>query len=105
MSSHLSGEPVYLERSHSPATLDELRAQEAEQERQRLEHEQAAATARARFLKRQKRLPLTLSEVEGKELMTLAAAHETLVDARLRGRRRATGHCQINVPQRLREDD
>ena len=50
--SHPTGEPVYLERSQSPATLDELRAQEAEQERQRLEHEQAAATARAKFLSR-----------------------------------------------------
>ena len=102
--SHSSGEPVYLVRSQSPATLDELRAQEAEQERQRREHERAVAVARSKFLAKQKRLPLTLSEVEGRELPTLAGAHQTLVDL---GCEVTTnnGTLRIAVPERLREND
>ena len=87
-----------------PSTLDELRAQEAEQERQRRDHEQATAKARAKFLAKQKRLPLTLSEVEGRELPTLAGAHQTLVELGCEITA-SDGTLQISVPQRLREND
>lgn len=102
--SHSSGEPIYLTRSESPSTLTELREREAEQERQRLEREQAAAKAQHQFLKGQKRTPLTLSEVEGRELPTLAAAYQTLVDLGCEITA-SNGTLQISVPERLREND
>ena len=55
-------------------------------------------------LAKQKRLPLTLSEVEGRELPTLAGAHQTLVDL---GCEVTTnnGTLRLAVPERLREND
>ena len=93
---------LFLTRA-TPATLEELRAGEAEQERQRREHEEKAAKAHAKLLNAQPRQPLTLAELEGKELITLAAAFQTLIDHRAEITTN-NGTLSIALPQRLHED-
>ena len=97
-------------RTHLPGAQPKPRhagrtpAQEADQERQRIEGEQATAKAQHQFLKSQKRLPLTLGEVEGRQLPTLAGVYQTLLE--LGCEITATdGTLQITVPRRLREND
>ena len=103
--SHSSGEPIYLERSQSPARSTSSEAQEAEQERQRLEREQATAIARAAVPQLAEAAPADARRVEGEELPTLADAFQTMLDLRLRD------HGERRHPRRsasrnaYREDD